>query len=90
MGGGGPPELFKIIRYKAGAADSRGNQTFAPSSVFVHVSEADRMKIAAILGITDPAEQKQLLAGSVYIHPPTPGAGAPGPAGSGGPKAGGP
>ena len=66
MAGGGPPETFKIVRYSS----TPGQNTLTTDTQHVIVSEADRVKIAAILGITDPAEQRRLLVGSVYIHPP--------------------
>ena len=72
MSGGGPPDLFKIVRYSIAGKDLLENDNYASTSVFVQVSESNRIKIAEILGISDPGEQKRMLSGAVYIHPSTP------------------
>ncbi len=69
MSGGGPPDLFKIVRYSIAGKDLRENVSYTSSSIHVQVSESDRIKIAEILGISDPGEQKRMLSGAVYIHP---------------------
>ena len=75
MGGGAPRETFKIVRYHSAIVEDTKRHMLTTEVQHVVVNEQDRIKIAAILGIHDPEEQKRLSVGSVYIHPAPPGAG---------------
>ncbi|MBV8915614.1 MAG: hypothetical protein JOZ05_21575 [Acetobacteraceae bacterium] len=69
MAGGGPPEVFKIVRFtKPGQG---GGAVVQATTNYVQVTEENRVKIAEALGITNPDEQKRLFTGAVYIHPPS-------------------
>ena len=72
MGGGAPRETFKIVRYRHTTVEDPKRRMLTTDTQHVVVNEADRIKIAEILGITDPDEQKRLSVGSVYIHPAQP------------------
>lgn len=69
MAGGGPPGTFAIVRYVHGPRSALGQATYIPQTQYVVVDEANRIKIAEALGITDPNDQKGLNNGTVYIHP---------------------